>query len=125
MCYPNENISTAQIFKSLGRDIALTCDRKKIRIQDFLEKTLVSGFDFCKLSELSNDLQGVALKICPKLLILYDELIRFGKPRMTGSGSAFFVYRPFLLKQNLVELSSFGIVKVLKSIEKHPFIVYK
>ncbi len=38
-----------------------------------------------------NDLQDVAIKLYPQLKNIIDELTRFGKPIMTGSGSAIFL----------------------------------
>ena len=79
---PHAGIETARIFShpSLERST------KTATISDFAEQP----YDFGR-----NDLQPVALALCPEVKKVLEWLQSFGlKPRMTGSGSAVFAQLP-------------------------------
>ncbi len=78
--FPQQNIATASIFQ----DSELTRDHAQITIDGFLASPW---------SDLSNDCQAVAMRICPEVKQALDwicQAIPGSEPRMSGSGSSVF-----------------------------------
>jgi 4-diphosphocytidyl-2-C-methyl-D-erythritol kinase len=78
--FPNQGIPTASIFQ----DPELTRDHAQITIDGFLASPW---------SNLSNDCQAVAMRICPEVKQALDwitQAIPGSTPRMSGSGSSVF-----------------------------------
>jgi 4-diphosphocytidyl-2-C-methyl-D-erythritol kinase len=78
--FPNQGISTIRIFQ----DPELTRDHGQITIDGFLTSPW---------SELSNDCQAVAMRICPEVKQALDwisQALPGSEPRMSGSGSSVF-----------------------------------
>ena len=78
--FPNQGISTASIFL----DPQLTRNHAQITIDGFLASPW---------SDLSNDCQAVAMRICPEVkqaLYWISQLLPGSEPRMSGSGSSVF-----------------------------------
>jgi len=76
---PKETVSTREVFESLE----LTKDRIPLKIAGFSNEL--------DLSKLVNDLEKGALKKFKGIAIVFDWLKQFGQPKMTGSGSCFFI----------------------------------
>jgi len=78
--FPNQGIPTGSIFQ----DPELTIDHAQITIDSFLASPW---------SNLSNDCQAVAMRICPEVKQALDwitQAIPGSTPRMSGSGSSVF-----------------------------------
>ncbi len=78
--FPNQGISTASIFL----DPQLTRNHAQITIDGFLASPW---------SDLSNDCQAVAMRICPEVKQALDwisQALPGSEPRMSGSGSSVF-----------------------------------
>ena len=78
--FPKQGIATASIFK----DPDLTRDHAQITIDGFLASPW---------SDLSNDCQAVAVRICPEVKQALDwisQAVSGSEPRMSGSGSSVF-----------------------------------
>jgi 4-diphosphocytidyl-2-C-methyl-D-erythritol kinase len=78
--FPRQGITTASIFQAPE----LTRDHAQITIDGFLASPW---------SDLSNDCQAVAMRICPEVKQALDWISRAvpgSKPRMSGSGSSVF-----------------------------------
>ena len=78
--FPKQGIATASIFK----DPDLTRDHAQITID---------GFHASPWSDLSNDCQAVAVRICPEVKQALDwisQAVSGSEPRMSGSGSSVF-----------------------------------
>ena len=78
--FPNQGIPTASIFQ----DSELTRDHAQITIDGFLASPW---------SNLTNDCQAVAMRICPEVKQALDwitQAIPGSEPRMSGSGSSVF-----------------------------------
>jgi 4-diphosphocytidyl-2-C-methyl-D-erythritol kinase len=78
--FPNQGISTISIFQ----DPELTRDHAQITIDGFLASPW---------SNLSNDCQAVAMRICPEVkqaLNWINQALPGSQPRMSGSGSSVF-----------------------------------
>ena len=78
--FPNQGISTASIFL----DPQLTRNHAQITIDGFLASPW---------SDLSNDCQAVAMRICPEVKQALDwisQVLPGSEPRMSGSGSSVF-----------------------------------
>ena len=78
--FPNQGIATSSIFQ----DPELTRDHAQITIDGFLASPW---------SELSNDCQTVAVRICPEVKQALDwisQAVAGSEPRMSGSGSSVF-----------------------------------
>ena len=78
--FPNQGIATKSIFQ----DPELTRDHGQITIDGFLASPW---------SDLSNDCQAVAMRICPEVKQALDwisQTVSGSEPRMSGSGSSVF-----------------------------------
>ncbi len=78
--FPNQGIATKSIFQ----DPELTRDHGQITIDGFLASPW---------SDLSNDCQAVAMRICPEVKQALDwisQAVPGSEPRMSGSGSSVF-----------------------------------
>jgi len=78
--FPKQGITTASIFQ----DPELTRDHAQITIDGFLASPW---------SDLSNDCQAVAVRICPEVKQALDwisQAVSGSEPRMSGSGSSVF-----------------------------------
>jgi 4-diphosphocytidyl-2-C-methyl-D-erythritol kinase len=78
--FPKQGIATASIFQ----DPDLTRDHAQITIDGFLASPW---------SDLSNDCQAVAMRICPEVKQALDwisQAVSGSEPRMSGSGSSVF-----------------------------------
>jgi 4-diphosphocytidyl-2-C-methyl-D-erythritol kinase len=125
VCYPWLVANTAKIFKAFDAVLGLTGFRKKIRIDDFLEAVSGGSSDIGSLELYVNDLQPIAVKVFPELGQFYTQLKKYGIPKMTGSGSTFFVHQVGDKNQiNKDCLARLGITKHVKTLDSHPFIVY-
>jgi 4-diphosphocytidyl-2-C-methyl-D-erythritol kinase len=76
---PKETVSTREVFESLE----LTKDRIPLKIAGFSNEL--------DPRNLVNDLEKGALKKFKGIAIVFDWLKQFGQPKMTGSGSCFFI----------------------------------
>ena len=93
--FPNRGIATASIFQ----DPELTRDHAPITMEGFLASPW---------SELSNDCQAVAMRICPEVkqaLNWISQAIPGSEPRMSGSGSSVFaILDPKIEREKLENL---------------------
>ncbi|MEI6868451.1 MAG: 4-(cytidine 5'-diphospho)-2-C-methyl-D-erythritol kinase [Methylophilaceae bacterium] len=76
---PKETVSTREVFESLE----LTKDRIPLKIAGFSNEL--------DPRNLVNDLEKGVLKKFKGIAIVFDWLKQFGQPKMTGSGSCFFI----------------------------------
>jgi 4-diphosphocytidyl-2-C-methyl-D-erythritol kinase len=83
------------------------------------KRAIISGFAADDFEFGQNDLQGVALKLCPAIGEAIDWLSSFGlHGRMTGSGSAVFAHMPKNL--DLKDTPSGFQIKVCNMLDAHP-----
>lgn len=85
LIYPSVPVSTAEVYKKLNLTLTKT---KKINTKTLFELNL----DQDSAKELFNDLESVAVKICPEILEVKASLLANNAltALMTGSGSAVF-----------------------------------
>jgi 4-diphosphocytidyl-2-C-methyl-D-erythritol kinase len=113
--FPNQGIATKSIFQ----DPELTRDHGQITIDGFLASPW---------SDLSNDCQAVAMRICPEVKQALDwigQAIPGSKPRMSGSGSSVFaVLDPKIdaakLENLLQNLPKGWIGRIVRGLNKNP-----
>jgi 4-diphosphocytidyl-2-C-methyl-D-erythritol kinase len=113
--FPKQGITTASIFQ----DPDLTRDHAQITIDGFLASPW---------SDLSNDCQAVAVRICPEVKQALDwisQAVSGSEPRMSGSGSSVFaVLDP---KTNTAKLESLlqnlpkgWVGRIVRGLNKNP-----
>ena len=113
--FPNQGIATSSIFQ----DPELTRDHAQITIDGFLASPW---------SDLSNDCQAVAMRICPEVKQALDwisQAVPGSEPRMSGSGSSVFtVLDPKIdvakLENLLQNLPKGWIGRVVRGLNKNP-----
>ena len=113
--FPNQGIATKSIFQ----DPELTRDHGQITIDGFLASPW---------SDLSNDCQAVAMRICPEVKQALDwisQAVPGSEPRMSGSGSSVFtVLDPKIdvakLENLLQNLPKGWIGRVVRGLNKNP-----
>ena len=113
--FPNKGIATASIFL----DSKLTRDHAPITIDGFLASSW---------SDLSNDCQAVAMRICPEVKQALDwisQAVPGSEPRMSGSGSSVFaVLDPKIniakLENLLQNLPKGWIGRIVRGLNKNP-----
>jgi 4-diphosphocytidyl-2-C-methyl-D-erythritol kinase len=113
--FPNQGITTASIFQ----DPELTRDHAQITIDGFLASPW---------SNLANDCQAVAMRICPEVkqaLNWITQAVPGSAPRMSGSGSSVFaVLDPKIntaeLENLLQNLPKGWIGRVVRGLNKNP-----
>jgi 4-diphosphocytidyl-2-C-methyl-D-erythritol kinase len=113
--FPNQGISTVEIFQ----DPQLTRDHGQITIDGFLASSW---------SDLSNDCQAVAMRICPEVKQALDwisQAVPGSEPRMSGSGSSVFaVLDPktdiATLENLLQNLPTGWVGRVVRGLNKNP-----
>ena len=113
--FPNQGIPTGSIFQ----DPELTRDHAQITIDGFLASPW---------SNLSNDCQAVAMRICPEVKQALDwitQAIPGSTPRMSGSGSSVFAVldskADFAKLENLLQNLPKGWVgRVVRGLNKNP-----
>ena len=113
--FPNQGIATASIFQ----DPELTRDHAQITIDGFLASPW---------SNLANDCQAVAMRICPEVkqaLNWITQAVPGSAPRMSGSGSSVFaVLDPKIntaeLENLLQNLPKGWIGRVVRGLNKNP-----
>jgi 4-diphosphocytidyl-2-C-methyl-D-erythritol kinase len=113
--FPNQGISTASIFQ----DPELTRDHAQITIDGFLASPW---------SNLSNDCQAVAMRICPEVKHALDwitQTVPGSMPRMSGSGSS--VFAVLDSKTNIANLENLlqnlpkgWVGRVVRGLNKNP-----
>ena len=113
--FPNQGIATAGIFQ----DPELTRDHAQITIDGFLASPW---------SELSNDCQAVAMRICPQVKQALDwisQAVPGSEPRMSGSGSSVFAVldsktTPAKLENLLQSLPKGWVGRIVRGLNKNP-----
>ena len=113
--FPNQGISTISIFQ----DPELTRNHARITIDGFLASSW---------SDLSNDCQAVAMRICPEVKQALDwisQAVPGSEPRMSGSGSSVFaVLDPKIniakLENLLQNLPKGWIGRIVRGLNKNP-----
>jgi 4-diphosphocytidyl-2-C-methyl-D-erythritol kinase len=113
--FPNQGIATASIFQ----DPELTRDHAQITIDGFLASPW---------SELSNDCQAVAVRICPQVKQALDwisQALPGSEPRMSGSGSSVFAVldpktTPAKLENLLQSLPKGWVGRIVRGLNKNP-----
>jgi len=113
--FPNQGIATAGIFQ----DPELTRDHAQITIDGFLASPW---------SELSNDCQAVAVRICPQVKQALDwisQALPGSEPRMSGSGSSVFAVldpktTPAKLENLLQSLPKGWVGRIVRGLNKNP-----
>jgi len=113
--FPNQGIATAGIFQ----DPELTRDHAQITIDGFLASPW---------SELSNDCQAVAVRICPQVKQALDwisQALPGSQPRMSGSGSSVFAVldpktNPAKLENLLQSLPKGWVGRIVRGLNKNP-----
>jgi 4-diphosphocytidyl-2-C-methyl-D-erythritol kinase len=113
--FPNQGIATASIFQ----DPELTRDHAQITIDGFLASPW---------SDLSNDCQAIAVRICPEVKQALDwitQAVPGSQPRMSGSGSSVFaVLDPKTdsakLENLLQNLPKGWVGRVVRGLNKNP-----
>ncbi|ANJ00505.1 4-(cytidine 5'-diphospho)-2-C-methyl-D-erythritol kinase [Polynucleobacter wuianus] len=113
--FPNQGIATKSIFQ----DPELTRDHGQITIDGFLASPW---------SDLSNDCQAVAMRICPEVKQALDwisQAVPGSEPRMSGSGSSVFVVLDpktdvAKLENLLQNLPKGWIGRVVRGLNKNP-----
>ena len=113
--FPNQGIPTISIFQ----DPELTRNHGQITIDGFLASPW---------SDLSNDCQAVAMRICPEVKQALDwisQAVPGSEPRMSGSGSSVFIVldsktNVAKLKNLLQNLPKGWIGRVVRGLNKNP-----
>ncbi len=113
--FPNQGIPTVSIFQ----DPELTRDHAQITIDGFLASPW---------SDLTNDCQAVAMRICPEVKQALDwitQAIPGSEPRMSGSGSSVFAvldHKTDIAKlENLLQNLPKGWVgRIVRGLNKNP-----
>ena len=113
--FPRQGIATASIFQ----DPELTRDHAQITIDGFLASPW---------SDLSNDCQAIAMRICPEVKQALDWIshtVPGSKPRMSGSGSSVFAVLdpktdPAKLENLLQTLPQGWIGRIVGGLNKNP-----
>ena len=113
--FPQKGVATKEIFQ----DPELTRNHRQITMEGFLASSW---------SDLSNDCQAVAMRICPEVKQALDwicQAIPGSKPRMSGSGSSVFAVldpKTDLAKlENLLQNLPKGWVgRVVRGLNKNP-----
>ncbi|MBU3609769.1 4-(cytidine 5'-diphospho)-2-C-methyl-D-erythritol kinase [Polynucleobacter wuianus] len=113
--FPNQGIATKSIFQ----DPELTRDHGQITIDGFLASPW---------SDLSNDCQAVAMRICPEVKQALDwisQAVPGSEPRMSGSGTSVFVVLDpktdvAKLENLLQNLPKGWIGRVVRGLNKNP-----
>jgi len=113
--FPKQGIATASIFQ----DPELTRDHAQITIDGFLASPW---------SDLSNDCQAVAMRICPEVKQALDWISQAApgsEPRMSGSGSSVFAVldpkaNPAKLENLLQSLPKGWVGRIVRGLNKNP-----
>ena len=113
--FPNKGIPTVSIFQ----DPDLTRDHAQITIDGFLASPW---------SDLSNDCQAVAMRICPEVKQALDWITQElpgSRPRMSGSGSSVFTVldpkiEPAKLENLLQNLPKGWVGRIVRGLNKNP-----
>ena len=113
--FPKQGIATASIFQ----DSELTRDHAQITIDGFLASPW---------SDLSNDCQAVAMRICPEVKQALDwisQAVPGSEPRMSGSGSSVFAAldpkaNPAKLENLLQSLPKGWVGRIVRGLNKNP-----
>ena len=113
--FPNQGISTAGIFL----DPQLTRNHAQIKIKGFLASPW---------SDLSNDCQEVAMRICPEVKQALDwvsQALPGSEPRMSGSGSSVFAVldtktNPAKLENLSQSLPKGWVGRIARGLNKNP-----
>ena len=113
--FPKQGIATASIFQ----DPELTRDHAQITMESFLASPW---------SDLSNDCQAVAMRICPEVKQALDwisQAIPGSMPRMSGSGSSVFAVldpktNPAKLANLLQNLPKGWVGRIVRGLNKNP-----
>ena len=113
--FPNQGIATAGIFQ----DPELTRDHAQITIDGFLASPW---------SELANDCQAIAVRICPQVKQALDwisQAVPGSEPRMSGTGSSVFAVldpktSPAKLENLLQNLPKGWVGRIVRGLNKNP-----
>jgi 4-diphosphocytidyl-2-C-methyl-D-erythritol kinase len=113
--FPKQGIATASIFQ----DPELTRDHAQITIDGFLASPW---------SDLSNDCQAAAMRICPEVkqaLNWISQAVPGSEPRMSGSGSSVFAVldpkaNPAKLENLLQSLPKGWVGRIVRGLNKNP-----
>jgi len=113
--FPKQGIATAGIFQ----DPELTRDHAQITIDGFLASPW---------SDLSNDCQAAAMRICPEVKQALDwisKAVPGSEPRMSGSGSSVFAVldpkaNPAKLENLLQNLPKGWVGRIVRGLNKNP-----
>jgi 4-diphosphocytidyl-2-C-methyl-D-erythritol kinase len=113
--FPKQGITTSSIFQDPG----LTRDHAQITIDGFLASPW---------SDLSNDCQAVAVRICPEVKQALDwisQAVSGSEPRMSGSGSSVFVVldpktNTAKLENLLQNLPKGWVGRIVRGLNKNP-----
>ncbi|OWF66601.1 4-(cytidine 5'-diphospho)-2-C-methyl-D-erythritol kinase [Polynucleobacter hirudinilacicola] len=113
--FPKQGITTASIFQDSG----LTRDHAQITIDGFLASPW---------SDLSNDCQAVAVRICPEVKQALDwisQAVSGSEPRMSGSGSSVFAVldpktNTAKLENLLQNLPKGWVGRIVRGLNKNP-----
>ena len=113
--FPKQGIATASIFQ----DPDLTRDHAQITIDGFLASPW---------SDLSNDCQAVAVRICPEVKQALDwisQAVSGSEPRMSGSGSSVFAVldpktNTAKLENLLQNLPKGWVGRIVRGLNKNP-----
>jgi 4-diphosphocytidyl-2-C-methyl-D-erythritol kinase len=111
LAVPDIHIGTKQVFSSLK----LTKNTIPLKMS-----ALISDDE---IDSVPNDLEEVSLKLFSELKDVKDWLAQYGKPKMTGTGSAFFCRIKKSLEQDLKFYDKPAKITVfkIKSLKVHPF----
>jgi 4-diphosphocytidyl-2-C-methyl-D-erythritol kinase len=129
--HPQVHVSTAEIFTDAGltRDTKLTTIAAFSAAQDARSATSSAPSDAAATIPTAtfalfgvNDLQPVAVRRAPEIQAALRHLERFGRARMTGSGSA--VFAPFdsevLAREAIAELPAGWSGWAVQGLDEHP-----
>jgi 4-diphosphocytidyl-2-C-methyl-D-erythritol kinase len=129
--HPQVHVSTAEIFTDPGltRDTKLTTIAAFSAAQDARSATSSAPSDAAATIPTAtfalfgvNDLQPVAVRRAPEIQAALRHLERFGRARMTGSGSA--VFAPFdsevLAREAIAELPAGWSGWAVQGLDEHP-----
>jgi 4-diphosphocytidyl-2-C-methyl-D-erythritol kinase len=113
--FPKQGITTSSIFQDPG----LTRDHAQITIDGFLASPW---------SDLSNDCQAVAVRICPEVKQALDwisQAVSGSEPRMSGSGSSVFAVldpksKTAKLENLLQNLPKGWVGRIVRGLNKNP-----
>ena len=113
--FPKQGITTSSIFQDPG----LTRDHAQITIDGFLASPW---------SDLSNDCQAVAVRICPEVKQALDwisQAVSGSEPRMSGSGSSVFAVldpktNTAKLENLLQNLPKGWVGRIVRGLNKNP-----